>query len=261
MRLQALITTDSIGLEIPSEYRRTNLSYIKSALTKYHNGEFFKEFYDSNRPKSFSFAFGLPKGCAFSGDKIILPETNSHLRLTVSTADLREAAILCNALMATKGKSYPVKGNSLTVRQIIMLPEHQLNKDSHLLMIHMLSPLCIREHRNGRDRYISVQDSDFSQQFNRVIAYQLKDCSDFTEQEKKSVQIVPYNMKKTVIRHYGQKIACSLGTAILTAEPNVLMYLYQSGIGSRRSSGFGLFDIITSPKKGGSAYDTDFETG
>lgn len=60
----------------------------------------------------------------------------------------------------------------------------------------MLAPLCIREHIDNKDRYITIEDADFAQQFTRVIAYQLKDHTEFTEKEKNSVQLIPYEDEK-----------------------------------------------------------------
>lgn len=245
MRLMLQLHTDLHGETLPIDYRRSMLSLFKRALTAYADGKYFEEFYQGNHTKAFSFAVGLPKGVRFSGDVIVLPKPEVKLTLTVSTADPRTAAILSNALLTMKGKTHPVKDNILHIKNVVMIPEKPVSQTGHVLLIRMLAPLCVREHTERKDRYITIEDDDFAQQFTRVVAYQLKDRTEFTEEEKQSVQLIPYEMKKTVIRHYGQKIACSLGTAVLTASPQVLNYLYQSGIGSRRSAGFGLFDILT----------------
>ena len=251
MRLVQYFQTDPIHFEIPSEYRRSIISYSKAALTAYQNGKYFSEFYNSNHPKSFCFAVGLPRGITFRGDTILLPNPSASITLTISCADARAAAILCNAVMGMVGQTYPLKGNELQIKRAVMLPEKQVRHDSRMLLIHMLAPLCIREHIGEKDRYVTVEDADFCRQFTRVVAYQLRNHPEFSETDKNAVQIIPYEMKKTVVRHYGQKIACSLGTAVLTASPDVLTYLYQSGIGSRRSAGFGLFDIVSLPEEGG----------
>lgn len=250
MRLALQMRTGLERETLPSDYRRACLSFIKRATTEYADGKYFEEFYQGNHTKAFSFALGLPRGVRFSGDTIFLPKPESQITLTISTADPRTAAILSNAFLAMKGKTHPVKGNMLRIEKVVLLPEKPIPQNSHVLLIRMLAPLCIREHIDNKDRYITIEDADFAQQFTRVIAYQLKDQTEFTEEEKNSVQLIPYEMKKTVVRHYGQKIACSLGVGVLTASPRVLHYLYQSGMGSRRSAGFGLFDIITVSKGG-----------
>lgn len=250
MRLMLQLYTDLQGKTLPAEYRGAIISLHKRALTDYADGKYFEEFYQGNHTKAFSFAVGLPKGVQFSQDTILLPKPESRITLTISTADPRTAVILSNAFLAMKGKTHPVKDNVLRIEKVVMIPEKTVSQTGHVMLIRMLAPLCIREHIDHKDRYITIEDDDFAQQFTRVIAYQLKDRTEFTEEEKQSVQLIPYEMKKAVIRHYGQKIACSLGTAVLTASPQVLNYLYQSGMGSRRSAGFGLFDIVTISKGG-----------
>ena len=48
------------------------------------------------------------------------------------------------------------------------------------------------------------------------------------------------NSKKTVVFHYGNYIECSLGEFVLNGDKAIINYLLQSGIGSRKSAGFGL---------------------
>ena len=63
--------------------------------------------------------------------------------------------------------------------------------------------------------------------------------------EKISIKITPIRPKKTVVKHYNQFIESSIGSFILEGNPAVLDYLYKACVGSRRSSGFGLFEVIS----------------
>ena len=47
-------------------------------------------------------------------------------------------------------------------------------------------------------------------------------------------------VKKT----FGTCISCSKGIFQISAKPETLDFLYKSGVGSRRSEGFGMFDVI-----------------
>lgn len=49
---------------------------------------------------------------------------------------------------------------------------------------------------------------------------------------------------KTVVYHYKNYIECSLGTFIISGDRAVINYLLKSGIGSRKSAGFGFAQLI-----------------
>ena len=59
-----------------------------------------------------------------------------------------------------------------------------------------------------------------------------------------TVTITPVSPKKTVLRNFGHYMTGNLGIYTLTGHPLLLNLLYQSGIGARRSEGFGLFEIV-----------------
>ena len=170
MRLALQMRTGLERETLPSDNRRACLSLIKRATTGYADGKYFEEFYQGNHTKAFSFALGLPRGVRFAGDTIFLPKPESQITLTISTADPRTAAILSNAFLAMKGKTHPVKGNMLRIEKVVLLPEKSIPQNSHVLLIRMLAPLCIREHIDNKDRYITIEDADFAQQFTRFIA-------------------------------------------------------------------------------------------
>ena len=50
--------------------------------------------------------------------------------------------------------------------------------------------------------------------------------------------------KKVIVKFYEKKIETSTGIFRITGDKQLLNYLYQAGIGSKRSSGFGMFKIL-----------------
>lgn len=110
----------------------------------------------------------------------------------------------------------------------------------------MLSPLCIRLHKaeNNSDKYISVANPDFTEIAKQVIKEQLVE-SGFDEKLISNFEIKPLNAKKTVVYHYKNYIECSLGSFIISADKSVINYLLKSGIGSRKSAGFGFAELLS----------------
>ena len=58
-------------------------------------------------------------------------------------------------------------------------------------------------------------------------------------------EIKPLNAKKTVVDHYKNYIECSLGSFSINADKSVINYLLKSGIGSRKSAGFGFAELLS----------------
>lgn len=226
---------------LPMDYRRCILSLFKKALGTYENGKYYPLIYGNSGDKRFSFAVSLSKGAVFAGKTIRLP--TNRISLTVSTADLQTGILLNNMLLAVRDCQHPLPdGNAMSIGRLSPIPEPQISAGQ--ILIRFLSPLCVREHVEKHDRYVTIEDPDFQEQFFRCAAYQLRNTG-FSLQEPEPLTIFPLQMKKTKVLHYNQYIPVSFGTCILQGEPHLLRYLYGSGIGSRRGSGFGLFDILS----------------
>ncbi len=104
----------------------------------------------------------------------------------------------------------------------------------------MLSPLCIREHNEekNKDYYYSIQHKDFFEITNKKINRQLIDSGINGE-----VEMIYVSGKKMVVKHYGIFIECTIGRILLKGDKKALQHLYENGIGSRKSAGFGMFEI------------------
>ena len=57
-------------------------------------------------------------------------------------------------------------------------------------------------------------------------------------------EITPIAPKKVIIKFYEKQIETSVGTFNIKGDKRLLEYLYKAGIGSKRSAGFGMFQII-----------------
>ena len=50
--------------------------------------------------------------------------------------------------------------------------------------------------------------------------------------------------KKIIVKFYEKKIETTSGIFKISGDKQLLKYLYDAGMGSKRSSGFGMFQII-----------------
>lgn len=224
--------------EITVEYRKAFMHYLKNALGDITELEALDLFYkDGLKLREMTFAFKLASP-TFQNDVIVLG--SNLVEVNISTSELKKALVLNNAFSKLLNKRVKFENNDIKLISINILEGKKVVSDQ--IIIKMMSPLCIREHsRENGDYYYSVANELFEEKVNNIINEQLK-----TELGIKDVsfKIEKLNNRKTVVTHYNQKIESSLGDFKITGNKKILQHLYDNGIGSRKSSGFGMFDVV-----------------
>ena len=86
-------------------------------------------------------------------------------------------------------------------------------------------------------------DDDFSQQVKENVIAQLE-ISGLDKSLADNFECTPIRCRKAVVRFKSSYVTGTLGTIRLSGKPQLLDYLYKSGMGSKRSSGFGYFNVI-----------------
>lgn len=227
--------------ELPIDYRRCILSYLKHCLTQANGGKYFDDYYVPGKEKPFCFSvvFSTPK---FSKDMVQV--MSKKMKLVISSADVKTAFILFSAIAAQKGKTYSLPlGNSMRMVSIRQVKEQEVH--SSRILVKMMEPLCIRNHNKetNKDWYYSCKDQEaFERESTRVIKTQLM-LAGYSE-EQSNVKLAPIDPKMVIIKHYSINIECTIGTFIMEGNPEVLNYLLKNGIGSRKSSGFGVAQLM-----------------
>ncbi len=242
MCVQILIKLELNKPELPKDFRPFFVSFIKSNLSDYGE-EFFDEFYKNRDNIMKKFTFGVrmnrPK---FVGNVIQLG--GNVISFTLSTADMKEAMILYNAILKNKLKGFPLEHqNSMKIMAVKILPHNKIN--SNEILIKMLSPMVLREHsrETNIDRYVDCTCEDFADMAKKIVQAQLSIFA-MDGNLLHGFTIVPVMPKKTVVTAFKYHIDVSLGVYKLTGQPELLNFLYHAGIGSRRSQGFGMFEVL-----------------
>ena len=237
MRYKLYFNLENENISI--QYRKSILSFIKNALQEYDE-EQYKKFYNEKdniiKPFTFSVFF---KDSKFNGDNIIV--NSRTMELNMSTEDYNTGIVLYNAFNHQRNKKFSLNNNSMTLKNIILLPEKQINNEE--IIIKFLSPLVVRSRIDNKDYYYSYKNSEFLNILKLNIKMQLQ-ISDLPETMVENLKIEPINAKKTVVKFYEKQIESSIGTFKLTGNTELLNYLYRSGIGSKHSAGFGMFEVI-----------------
>jgi CRISPR-associated endoribonuclease Cas6 len=227
--------------KLPIDYRRTILSFFKKSLSSVADGKYFEKYYVKNERRPFTFAVCLPKP-EFSSEEIKL--RNNNFKVVFSTGDNLAGFVFMSAFIAMKDKPFPVKfDNVITLKSISRQKEDEVS--GNFAMIKMLSPLCLREHRSedNKDIYYSVKSENFTEKFKDIVSEQLT-TEGFSKELAQGVEIISLNSKKTVVKHYGNSIECSLGEFSINADKSVINYFLKYGIGSRKSAGFGFPQLV-----------------
>lgn len=238
MKLQIVFSLEQTVL--PIDYYSIFYSFFKQALEK-NNKEKYDELYENPTIKNFCFSLKLDSP-VFKRDMIELG--SPQVIMTFHDYNQIELFDFYNAFLLDYQNDviYPMNHNCAKIVQL-SVSKLQVIKEK-TLYIKMQSPLALKFHNpeNNKDWYYTYVDDEFSKILKDNIAnvssklgYQF-DLSDF--------EIIPVNPRRTVINLYGISFPVSLGSYILKGNALLLDFLYQAGIGSLRSSGCGLFEII-----------------
>lgn len=225
--------------EIPIQYRKTIISYFKYCLEKYDT-KYYLKYYNEKDPiiKQYTFSTYY-KQQKIENDKIILKDKN--LELNISTSDYETGIILYNSFNKQKHIKYSLNNNSMTLENITMEKEKETTTDK--ITIKFQAPLCVRSRENNKDYYYSFENEKFEEMLKINIKKQLK-ITDIPTEIVDTFTIKPINAKKVLIKFYEKCIECSTGIFELGGNKELLKYLYQTGMGSRHSAGFGMFQIL-----------------
>ena len=237
MRLKLTLVLENESL--PIQYRKSVISFIKLSLSEY-NEEYYRRFYNNKdtiiKPYTFAIFFRNPK---FEDEKIII--SDKKIELNISIADYETSIILYNAFNHQKNKKFALDKNSWSLKNISLLMEKRI--DTEEIIIKFMSPLVVRSHIEKKDYYYSFADKEFKDILKINIKQQLR-ITDIPEILVENFDIFAISSKKVIVKFYEKKIETSTGIFKLVGDKKLLSYLYQAGMGSKHSSGFGMSKII-----------------
>ena len=183
--------------------------------------------------------------CKFTREEIIVPE--KKMILNFSTSNMLDGIMFYNSVNANIRKPYKIKENTITPTSINMTREKLITKD--FAIFKTMSPIVLREHRgdNKKTWYYSFSESKGRDIFLENLKYQL--LREFGEErsldiEEVEIEIAEERLKTVKVKNYGIEILSNIGLIKLYAKPYILDYIYKAGVGSKRSTGFGMLDLV-----------------
>lgn len=229
----------------PIEYRRVILSYIKNALTSCNNGKFYDDFFGEVKQKDYCFSVIFPKA-KFANDEIQIE--NNEIKIIFSSDDKNKTGLkLFSAFIGQKNISFPLENdNSMILKSIKNIKREEILNDRAIFKTTLGSGICVRDHdrETNKDKYYIYSDKEFREKLKFVLKNELINAG-FSESQADNISINPIQCKKAVAKHYKRYIDITLGMIEISGNRFVLQYLYDTGIGSRKSAGFGMVDLVT----------------
>ena len=228
----------------PKDKNRVILSLFKTVFQDYDE-EFYQSVYSKGNTsrKSFTFSTFLGLDSKFHRDSIEIP--SKKIMLNLSTYSMEFGMGFYSSMVKNKNKELNISGNLITIRNISLVKEEKIISDFAILKT--MSPICVRSHsgNNKETWYHSLDTQEGIEVFTDNLRIQLLEefgISRIVDIEQMIIEVL--NCKTTKVKHYGIVIPANLCTLQISGAPYLIEYLYQSGIGSLKSSGFGMLNIV-----------------
>ncbi len=212
--------------EFPLDYRRTIMSYIKNALSKYDETTYQKYYHEKDpimKPFTFSVYFNSP---IFKDETIFVKD--KMMKLNLSIQDYNLAITLYNSVNHQRNIPFPITNNVIILKNITMMPEDEITTNQ--ITIKFMSPLVVRERKDKKDWYYSYSEDN---KFKEILKQNLKEqlsISQIPLTTLEDFEIKAVQPKKTIIQFYEKKIETSVGTYILKGDKELLRFIYQCGM-------------------------------
>lgn len=228
---------------IPKDKNRIFISLIKNNFKNYDK-DYYNQLYEDVQNKMKDFTFSVYMGNSkFLREEILIP--GKKIILNFSTSSMEEGIMFYNSFLQNKGKEYPIKNNLIKINKINLNLEKAIVEDKATYKT--LSPISVREHSgdNKKTWYHSLNDEKGKEIFKDNLKYQL--VSKFSEDRILDIEEVEVEVlvnKEVKVKHYNIEVLGNICNIRIKGKPYILDYLYKSGIGSQRSSGFGMVDLV-----------------
>ena len=143
----------------------------------------------------------------------------------------------------TQNRQVELEGNAVEISDLSL---HNTQIYDDFYTIRTISPITVyKTNENRHTVYFSPQDDDF---YSSIIQNaRRKWMSRFGSDEGFSLEIEPTlnaNFKKCATHFKTTFITAWYGDFVIKAPPKVIDFLYNSGLGSKNSQGFGMFKIL-----------------
>lgn len=227
-------------------YRAAILHVIKETMQQTDPSMLNKLYGNNSMQKQFATAFYLDN-VQFEQGTDIKVNNGASITFKFSSNNEEISIAFLNVFMALAAK----KKTKLTPAFDISIAYPKIYQNmnignSETIIIKTVSPIVINDHKDKKDYFYSAKAN--YQKFEELLKDNLKfELITFNEldlvHKVDELNIIPINVNKSVQTSYDLDIECSTGSFVLSADPALLNYIINNGLGSKRGLGFGLLRI------------------
>lgn len=238
MQLDIFLTGDEIRLPISTSATIQGIIYNALKTDEKYSAYLHNSGKILNGRKYKLFTFSDIQGnYVIEGSEIVFRD---GARFSVRSAD----AYLIQLLLSyfTEHRCIDVAGSKAEIKNLRLTDEHIFDNE---ITVRTLSPVTVYiTETDGHTIYYSPEEKEF---YNAIVTNaRRKWISNFGSEENFKLAVSPVencHFKKRVTKFKETVITAWHGEFILKGPPKVLNFLYDTGIGSKNSQGFGMFEI------------------
>lgn len=225
--------------KVTTFYNQKILSFFKHSL-EFYSKEIKDFYYSEAKEKDMSFA------CYFSLEKISNNEIylkDNIFKIFITFNSITDGLHYYNSFINSKHKKIKFKlgNNEFCIKNIVKLQEKKIDDD--VAIFQTLSPIVIREKTKDKKDFFHILDENGIKILYKNIKFLLE--KNFSKETLEKIEIIPIKTKKTIVSFYGIKFPTTKGIFAIKGDKNILEYFYKAGLGSKKSSGFGMLEIIS----------------
>jgi len=236
MILRLLATYETPG-PIPLDYRKGFMSLIKESLKDSSSDEFERVYGKrAGRNIVFNCCFGKDMRIDKKRENIVLNSPTFLFEL--SSPDTKLIAMIYNGLR--KNREYAIFGSKIKLKDIT--PVNTLIRSKDRIRVRSVCPILGKSSPDSGSRYLLPGEESFYGCLNHFCKVRYEEF--FSEEFKGSVELLPLELKRVVVKHMGTYHTGFKGIFELSSTSKMLQFLYDAGIGIRTSQGFGMLELI-----------------
>lgn len=252
MRFEIPITIESRTnpdqiVNLPFSYQGNFLALIKHGMAA-TNQEAYHELYQKKTRKNFTTALAFPKATFDGKKKTIQLRKERNVVLTFSTVDTLLGVTYFNVFQNLMHSS-PLNYNDdfiITFHKAHMVKTPTIFTSNAIFKT--TSPIMITNKiDHNRQKMLTIdrdwENGEFIDAIKRELRFRLQDEPKL-QAEVDNLVIKPLKTRTVIMTAFGNHLFGNTGFLQLSASPELLNYIYQSGIGSKRGCFAGMLKLI-----------------
>ncbi len=263
MRLKLTFTTQN-SFKLPKSYSHILQAFVYSLFPEKLRKELHVEGFKSPTGRTYKlFVYSRLFGLKFNRKEETFASARGELSIYIASPKNEVMEKLIHHILSME--SFTLNGNRLFLSSLERIPIPKFEKDK-IYTIKMLSPITV--HKTFLDpainKKVEIYFHPWDAWFGKLVQENAKrKLSAFLQKEiqeanftLKPFKIDPVKQYKIIVYKDGEKeniIKGWEGLYKIQGDPNILEFLYQSGLGARNSKGFGMWEIVSfTPSKANS---------